>query len=67
MASAESSSGGRCQETLEEYVANNRDILVNILRHGSDNFARGCALAVLTEVGDVENIERVIDVLEEEI
>lgn len=48
----------------EQYVDENRDLLVDVLRHGDDPYARACALILLKEGGserDVEEIKREIE------
>lgn len=68
MSEAGSSMGGvQRYNSLQEYAEENRDRLVEILRHSGDNYARGCALAALCETRDNEDIEQVIDELEKEV
>lgn len=43
----------------DEYVRNNRDTLVRIIKHGNDDFVRSLALAALVEYGDDPDIEKV--------
>lgn len=48
----------------EEYVHNHRDTLVEIIKHGNDEFVRALALAALVEYGgepDIEVVKREID------
>jgi len=54
-------------DSIEEYVKQNRDALTRVLKHGNDNFARGCALAALTRGGEAEDIEQVKQQLEDEL
>ena len=51
-------------EDVEQYVAENTDLLARILAHG-DAEARGYALAALANGGTVEEIDRVQELLEE--
>jgi len=43
----------------DEYVRNNRDTLVRIIKHGNDDFVRSLALAALVEYGEDPDIEKV--------
>jgi len=43
----------------DEYVRNNREALVEIIKHGNDPFIRSLALAALVEYGDDPDIEKV--------
>jgi hypothetical protein len=43
----------------DEYVRNNRDTLVRIIKHGNDDFVRSLALAALVEFGEDPDIEKV--------
>lgn len=43
----------------ETYVRENRDTLVEILKHGNDDFVRALALAALVEFGEDPDIEAV--------
>jgi hypothetical protein len=43
----------------DEYVRNNRDTLVRIVKHGNDDFVRSLALAALVEYGEDPDIEKV--------
>jgi len=54
-------------EDLREYADENRDDLLNILRHGTDNFARGCALTALLYGSDRPELQNVIEILEQEV
>ena len=54
-------------EDLREYADKNHDTLVNILRHSTDSFARGCALVALVYGSDRPELQNVIDILEEEV
>jgi len=67
MSSRASSGGPNEDEDLREYVDENRDTLVKVLRHGTDNFARGCALAVLLYGSNRPELQNVIEILEQEV
>jgi hypothetical protein len=54
-------------DTLEEYADKNSDDLMRVLRHASDNFARGCALTALVHGSDRPELQKVIEILEEEV
>jgi hypothetical protein len=43
----------------DEYVRNNRESLVAIIKHGNDDFVRALALAALVEYGGDPDIEKV--------
>lgn len=43
----------------DEYVRNNREALVDIIKHGNDDFVRALALAALVEYGGDPEIEKV--------
>lgn len=43
----------------EEYVRENRETLVDIIKHGTDQFVRALALAALVEYGDDPDLEQV--------
>ena len=43
----------------DEYVQENQDTLVKIIKHGTDDFVRAFALAALVEYGEEPDIERV--------
>jgi len=43
----------------DEYVRNNRDTLVRIIKHSNDDFVRSLALAALVEYGEDPDIEKV--------
>lgn len=43
----------------DEYVRENNETLVRILKHGNDEFVRALALAALVEYGDDPDIEQV--------
>lgn len=43
----------------DEYVRNNRESLVAIIKHGNDDFVRSLALAALVEYGGDPDIEKV--------
>jgi hypothetical protein len=47
-----------------EYVAENRETLVRIVRHGDDQFVRALALAALVEFGDDPDPETIIAEIE---
>jgi hypothetical protein len=48
----------------DEYVQNNREELVDIIKHGNDDFVRALALAALVEYGSDPAIEKVRQELE---
>lgn len=48
----------------DEYVRENRDILIRIIKHGDDQTARALALSVLTRFGDEPTIDDVEQELE---
>lgn len=43
----------------DEYVRQNRDTLVEIIKHGTDPFVRALAIAALVEFGGEPDIDRV--------
>ena len=43
----------------DEYVRNNREALVDIIKHGNDDFVRSLSLAALVEYGGDPDIEMV--------
>ena len=43
----------------DEYVRENHDTLVKIIKHGTDDFVRAFALAALVEYGEEPDIEQV--------
>lgn len=43
----------------ERYVRENRDELVEIIKHGTDEFVRALAIAALVEYGEQPDIDRV--------
>jgi hypothetical protein len=43
----------------DDYVRNNREALVDIIKHGNDDFVRALALAALVEYGGDPEIEKV--------
>lgn len=45
--------------SANQYVRENRDTLVEIIKHGSDPFVRSLALAALVEFGSNPDLERV--------
>ena len=47
-----------------EFVRENRDLLVRLLKHGNDEFVRGLALAALLEDGDDPLIKDIVRELE---
>lgn len=52
----------------DEYVRENRETLVKIIKHGNDEFVRALALAALVEFGgepDIEQVRRELDRAEE--
>lgn len=51
----------------DEYVRNNRETLVEVVRHGTDSWVRALALAALVEYGGAPNkeaLKRQIDRIE---
>lgn len=55
-------------EDLNEYVRKNRDTLVEIIKHGNDDFVRALALAAIVEYGgepELERVRRELDRLDE--
>lgn len=44
----------------DKYVRENRDTLVEIIKHGNDPFIRAFALAALVEFGGEPELERVL-------
>lgn len=53
---------------LREWVKNNRNMLVRILRHGTDGYARACAWALLDRGAsdpELEQIQNELDQLQE--
>jgi hypothetical protein len=67
MSSRASPGGSDEYEDLREYADENREDLLNILRHGTDNFARGCALTALLYGSDRPELQGVIEILEKEV
>lgn len=51
-------------DSPDEYVRENQDTLVRIIKHGTDDFVRAFALAALVEYGDEPDIEHVRHELE---
>ncbi|MFC3957581.1 hypothetical protein [Halovivax cerinus] len=48
----------------DEYVRENRETLVKIIKHGNDDFVRALALAAIVEYGgepDLEKVRREVD------
>ena len=43
----------------DDYVRQNAETLVEIIKHGTDPFVRSLALAALVEFGDEPDLERV--------
>jgi hypothetical protein len=43
----------------ERYVRENRETLVRVIRHGSDEFARACAWTLLDEYADDVALEQI--------
>lgn len=43
----------------DEYVRENHETLVEIIKHGTDPFVRALALAALVEYGEEPDLERV--------
>lgn len=48
----------------DQYVRNNTETLVEIIKHGNDPFVRALALAALVEFGGKPDLERVHHELE---
>lgn len=46
-------------DSPDEYVRENQDTLVRIIKHGTDDFVRAFALAALVEYGEEPDIEQV--------
>jgi len=67
MSSRASSADIEEQDDLREYADKNRETLVNILRHSTDNFARGCALVALVYGSGRPELQNVIEILEQEV
>ncbi|MDJ1433546.1 hypothetical protein [Halostagnicola sp. A-GB9-2] len=56
-------------DELREWVKENRDMLVRILRHGTDGYARACAWALLDRGAsdpELEQIENELDALRQQ-
>lgn len=54
--------------TPDEYVRENRETLVRVIKHGNDDFVRALALAALVEYGgepDREAVKRDLDRLDD--
>lgn len=52
----------------EAFVANNQEMLVRILRHSNNAYARACAWAILdagSEAPDLETLQRELAVLQD--
>lgn len=45
----------------DEYVRENRDLLLRVIRNGDDPFTRGLAIAALVEYGPDPSMDQVID------
>jgi len=50
---------GRRKIDPDEYVRNNREALVAIIKYGNDDFVRSLSLAALVEYGGDPDIEKV--------
>lgn len=45
----------------EQWVRENRDSLLRVIRHGDDSFTRALAVSVLMEYGPDPSMDQVID------
>lgn len=45
----------------EEYVRENRETILRVIRHGDDEFTRGLAIAALIEYGPDPSMDQVIE------
>jgi hypothetical protein len=55
-------------DTPEKYVENHKETLIEIIKHGDDDFVRALSLAALVEYGedpDVEELQAEIERLDE--
>ena len=53
----------------DQYVRENRETLVEIIKHGNDDFVRALALAAIVEYGgepEIETLRRELDRIERE-
>lgn len=65
--SASDRSQNRSSDNPEEYVKENRETLVYVIKHGSEPFVRALAMAALVEYGGRpgrEQLERELDQME---
>lgn len=46
-------------ESPDEYVRENRETLVEVIKHGDDDFVRALAMAALVEYGGEPELEKV--------
>lgn len=53
------------QPDPDQYVRENRDTLVEIIKHSNDTFVRALCLAALVEYGDTPDVEAVRAELDE--
>jgi len=51
-------------DDVEAYVQENREMLVRVLRHSNDEFARACAWTLLDEGSSEPELEQLQDELE---
>jgi hypothetical protein len=51
-------------DSPDEYVRENQETLVKIIKHGTDDFVRAFALAALVEYGEEPDIDHVRNELE---
>lgn len=49
----------------DEYVAENEETLVRIIKHSSSKFPRALALAALVEYGDEQSMEAIMHEIEQ--
>lgn len=57
-------------EDVREYVQENRDLIVDVLRYSQDPYARACAFVLLKHGGterDVDAIEADLETLRDEV
>ena len=50
-------------QSIDEFVSENREMLKRVLRHGDDEFARACAWVLLDEGSDDPDIKTLEDEL----
>jgi len=44
--------------SVDEFVAENREMLIRVLRHSNNEYARACAWALLDKGGDAPDLEQ---------